>query len=30
MLGAAEKLEYVWYADDHDFPPVARKAAVDR
>lgn len=28
-LGASEKLRYVWYAGDHDFPPVARKAAVE-
>ncbi len=28
-LGAAHRVKYVWYAGDHDFPPVARKAAVD-
>jgi dienelactone hydrolase len=28
-LGAADKVRYHWYAGDHDFPPEARKAAVE-
>ena len=28
-LGHAEKVKYLWYAGDHDFPPAARKAAVE-
>ena len=28
-LGAAEKVRYIWYAGDHDFPPEARAAAGD-
>jgi dienelactone hydrolase len=28
VLGAADRVQYLWYAGDHDFPPVARKAAV--
>jgi hypothetical protein len=28
-LGAAEKVRYVWYAGDHDFPPEMRRAAVE-
>jgi hypothetical protein len=28
-LGAGENVRYVWYAGDHDFPPVARAAAVE-
>lgn len=28
MLGAADRVKYVWYAGDHDFPPEARAAAV--
>jgi hypothetical protein len=28
-LGAPERVRYHWYAGDHDFPPEARKAAVD-
>ena len=28
-LGAGERVKYVWYAGDHDFPPVSRKAAVE-
>lgn len=27
-LGAREKVRYVWYAGDHDFPPEMRRAAV--
>jgi acetyl esterase/lipase len=27
-LGAGDRLKYVWYAGDHDFPPEARRAAV--
>jgi hypothetical protein len=27
-LGTPDRVRYVWYAGDHDFPPVARKAAV--
>jgi dienelactone hydrolase len=27
-LGAAERIHYAWVAGDHDFPPVAREAAV--
>jgi dienelactone hydrolase len=26
---AADRVRYVWYAGDHDFPPAARTAAVD-
>ena len=28
-LGAADQVKYWWVAGDHDFPPVARKAAVE-
>jgi dienelactone hydrolase len=28
-LGAGERVKYVWYPGDHDFPPAARRAAVD-
>jgi dienelactone hydrolase len=28
-LDAGDRVKYVWYAGDHDFPPVARKAAVE-
>lgn len=28
-LGAADRVTYVWYPGDHDFPPAARKAAVE-
>ena len=28
-LGAGEKVRYVWYPGDHDFPPPARKAMVE-
>ncbi|HUS35318.1 MAG TPA: alpha/beta fold hydrolase [Verrucomicrobiae bacterium] len=28
-LGASEKVRYVWYAGDHDFPPEMRRAAVE-
>jgi pimeloyl-ACP methyl ester carboxylesterase len=28
-LGHRERVHYYWYAGDHDFPPVAREAAVD-
>jgi pimeloyl-ACP methyl ester carboxylesterase len=28
-LGHADRVRYHWYAGDHDFPPVARAAAVD-
>ena len=28
MLGTADRVKYVWYAGDHDFPPEARAAAV--
>lgn len=28
-LGAGERLRYVWYPGDHDFPPAARQAALD-
>jgi hypothetical protein len=28
-LGAGEKVKYVWYPGDHDFPPAMRAAAVD-
>jgi dienelactone hydrolase len=27
-LGVPERVSYVWYPGDHDFPPAARKAAV--
>lgn len=27
-LGASQRVRYAWYAGDHDFPPVARQAAV--
>jgi hypothetical protein len=27
--GQPERVRYHWYAGDHDFPPEARKAAVD-
>jgi len=29
VLGVAERVQYLWYAGDHDFPPVARRAAVE-
>lgn len=28
VLGAADRLKYLWYAGDHDFPPEARVEAV--
>jgi dienelactone hydrolase len=28
-LGAADRVKYVWYPGDHDYPPAARKAAVE-
>lgn len=28
-LGWADRVRYHWYAGDHDYPPVARKAAVE-
>jgi dienelactone hydrolase len=28
-LGAADRVNYVWYPGDHDFPPAARTAAVE-
>jgi dienelactone hydrolase len=28
-LGAGERVRYVWYPGDHDFPPQARRAAVE-
>jgi pimeloyl-ACP methyl ester carboxylesterase len=28
-LGAAERVRYMWYAGDHDFPPPARAAMVE-
>jgi len=28
-LGAADRVKYVWYPGDHDFPPAARQAAAD-
>jgi hypothetical protein len=28
-LGASDRVRYVWYAGDHDFPPAARRLAVD-
>jgi hypothetical protein len=28
-LAAPERVRYMWYAGDHDFPPPARRAAVD-
>jgi dienelactone hydrolase len=28
-LGAPERVKYVWYPGDHDFPPAARRAAVE-
>jgi dienelactone hydrolase len=28
-LGKGDRVRYHWYAGDHDFPPVARKAAVE-
>ena len=28
-LGAGERVKYVWYPGDHDFPPAARAAAVE-
>jgi hypothetical protein len=28
-LGSVEKVRYVWYAGDHDFPPEMRRAAVE-
>ena len=28
-LGAPEKVRYVWYPGDHDFPPAMREAAVE-
>ena len=28
-VGAAEKVKYVWYPGDHDFPPAMREAAVE-
>jgi hypothetical protein len=27
-LGAADRLRYMWYAGDHDFPPDVRTTAV--
>ena len=27
-LGAAERVKYLWYAGDHDFPPPAQQAAI--
>jgi predicted acyl esterase len=27
--GAANRVRYMWYAGDHDFPPPARAAAID-
>jgi hypothetical protein len=29
VLGAADRVRYMWCAGDHDFPPAARAAAVD-
>src|SRR5262245_61697463 len=26
-LGAGDRVKYLWYAGDHDFPPAARRAA---
>lgn len=28
-LGAAERVKYLWYAGDHDFPPPAKRAAIE-
>jgi hypothetical protein len=28
-LRAEDRVKYVWYPGDHDFPPAARKAAVE-
>jgi hypothetical protein len=28
-LGAPDRVRYVWYPGDHDFPPHVRKEAVD-
>jgi hypothetical protein len=28
-LGAADRVKYVWYPGDHDFPPAMRRAAVE-
>jgi hypothetical protein len=28
-LGHPERVRYLWYAGDHDYPPPMRKAAVD-
>ncbi|MCX7826919.1 MAG: hypothetical protein N2689_15380 [Verrucomicrobiae bacterium] len=28
-LGAGDRVKYWWAAGDHDFPPVARRAAVE-
>jgi predicted acyl esterase len=28
-IGAGERVQYSWVAGDHDFPPVARRAAVE-
>jgi dienelactone hydrolase len=28
-LGSPDRVKYVWYPGDHDFPPAARRAAVD-
>jgi hypothetical protein len=28
VLGAADRVKYLWYAGDHDFPPEARAEAV--
>jgi hypothetical protein len=28
-LGAEDRVKYVWYPGDHDFPPAARQAAVE-
>jgi dienelactone hydrolase len=28
-LGAGDRVKYVWYPGDHDFPPAARQAAVE-
>ena len=28
-LGAGDRAKFLWYAGDHDFPPIARRAAVE-
>ena len=28
-LGARDRVRYVWYPGDHDFPPPARREAVE-